>query len=236
MMFLLDDTMITLETDPQEKWLPRPNPELTGIRYMMTRHGCSIRSSWPLPPTSEKSIDSEVGSCEGCKKARFTFVGHRQRAGLWIYLCMEHERIVGFHIMPDGEGRRDGIVPPYRFMQDPPEALFGDFVCGWEETAMNTLPEFYKSVQFIHDVFHGSTHKCSERFEGKRLGKFASINTSLMEQVNSFLQPLRGVVKSGTTKVRTIVSYTFFFYHSLSIDPMLSPALNIHVLVGSVRE
>jgi hypothetical protein len=110
-------------------------------------------------------------------------MSHKQRAGLWISMCMEHETIVGFHIMSRGEGRRDGIVPPYRFMEKPPKAFFGDYVCGWEETAMNTLPEFYKLVLFFHDIFHGCTHSCSERFESRRLSAFCAINTSLMEQV-----------------------------------------------------
>lgn len=175
---------LMLQTLPKEEWLPRPNPESTGIRYIMTRHGCTVRNSWPLPPNSEKNIDNEIGSCEGCKKTRFAFVGHRQRSALWVYMCMDHQTIIGFHVMKHGEGRRDGIYPPFRFMEVPPKTVFGDYVCGWEETAMNMLPEFYSSVQFFHDVFHGCTHKCSPRFSGRRLNEFASVNTSVMEQVS----------------------------------------------------
>jgi hypothetical protein len=170
---------------PEKDWLPRPNPEHTGIRYMLTKHGCSVRTSWPLPATSQHAED-ELGSCEGCTKKRYAVIGHRQRAGLWIVMCMEHETIVGYHIMNRGEGRRDGIIPPFRFMPKPPDALFGDYVCGWEETAMNLLPEFYLLVQFFHDIFHGCTHKCSERFECRRLHEFCALNTSLMEQVVFF--------------------------------------------------
>jgi len=173
-----------LSTPPIEEQLPLPNPKTTGIRYNMTKHGRSVRTSWPLPPSSEKALD-EKGSCEGCKKVRYSYQGHRQRAALRVYMCMEHQTIVGFHVMPDGEGRRDGIIPPYRFMETPPKAILGDYVCGWEETAMNYLPEFYCLVQFFHDVFHGCVHKCSERFEGRRLAAFASLNTSLMEQVST---------------------------------------------------
>lgn len=131
---------------PREEWLPRPNPEMTGIRYMMTAHGCSVRTSWPLPSASEAKIDNDIGSSEGCKKVRFRYQGHRQRAGVWVYMCMAHETIIGYHVMKHGEGRRDGIIPPYRFMEDPPEAIFGDYVCGWEETALNLLPEFFYAV------------------------------------------------------------------------------------------
>lgn len=173
---------VQLTTLPKEEWLPRPNPSTTGIRYLMTKHGASVRTSWPLPPSSEKTLD-ESGSCEGCRKMRFEYRGHRQRTGLWVYMCMDHQTIAGVHIMPHGEGRRDGIFPPYRFMEQPPQAVFGDYVCGWEETAMNTIPEFNKLVQFFHDIFHGCIHKCSVRFESRRLAEFSSLNTSLMEQV-----------------------------------------------------
>ena len=173
---------LSMETLPIDNQLPRPNPETSGIRYIMTKHGRSVRTSWPLPPSSEKAMD-EKGSCDGCKKIRYNYQGHRQRIGLWVYMCMEHHTIVGFHVMPDGEGRRDGVIPPYRFMETPPTAIFGDYVCGWEETALNYLPEFYRLVQFYHDVFHGCSHKCSERFQGRRFAQFASLNTSLMEQV-----------------------------------------------------
>ena len=185
-MFLDDDgNPFTLDVPAINNQLPRPNPETSGIRYMMSKHGRSIRTSWPLPPSSEKSID-EKGSCDGCKKVRYHYQGHRQRIALWVYMCMEHQTIVGFHVMPDGEGRRDGVIPPYRFMETPPAAIFGDYVCGWEETSLNYIPEFYCKVQFSHDVFHGCTHHwCSERFQGRRFAKFASLNTSLMEQVHT---------------------------------------------------
>ena len=181
-----DGTPMHFATPPPDEWLPRPNPEETGIRYMMTKHGCSVRTSWPLPPASEAKLDNDVGSSEGCKKVRYRYQGHRQRAGLWVYMCMTHETIIGYHIMSNGEGRRDGVIPPYRFMEHPPEAIFGDYVCGWEETALNYLPEFYIAVRFFHDIFHGCAHKCSERFLARGLASFQSINTSLMEQASEF--------------------------------------------------
>ena len=178
-----ESSSLSCDTPGHGTWQPRPNPETTGIRYMMTKHGCSIRNSWPLPPTSEKHLDTELGSSEGCRKIRRVYVGHRQRAGLWLYMCMEHQTVVGYHVIANGEGRRDCFIPPYRFMEAPPEALFGDYACGWEETALNYIPEFYLPVQWFHDVFHGCIHKCSERFESKLHAQFSSINTSLMEQV-----------------------------------------------------
>lgn len=194
---------------------------------MMSEHGSSVRTSWNLPPTAQQAIDTDTGSSEGCKKVRFTYFGHRQRSGLWVSMCMIHQTIIGYHVMAHGEGRRDAIYPVYRFLEKPPEVLFGDYVCGIEETCLNYLPHYFKGVQFFHDIFHGCTHVCSERFCSRRISAYAVLNTSLMEQVqqeifycalhshynfsynlqmNSFLQPLRGILKSGLTKVVTFLT------------------------------
>ena len=136
---------ISFETEilSESEQLPRPDPAKCGIRYMLTDHGRSVRNQWPLPPSSEKSIDSSAGSCEGCKKVRYTFVGHRQRTALWFSMCMRHQTIIGYHVIAQGEGRRDAMFPIYRFLPEPPEAIFVDFGCGVEETAMNYLPEYF---------------------------------------------------------------------------------------------
>lgn len=179
------DHLMKCEPLPQSMWQARPDPSTTGIRYLLSSHGMSVRTSWPLPPTSEKIVDEELGSCDGCRKVRTTFVGHRQRSGFWFVMCMHHQRIVGFHLMVHGEGRRDTYVPLLRFMENPPKVIFGDYVCGVEETCFNYVPEFFKDTQFFHDIFHGCCHVCSERFCSRRLSAFASLNTSLMEQVRS---------------------------------------------------
>ncbi len=85
--------------------------------------------------------------------------------------------------MQHGEGRRDSFYPIYRFLPDPPDAMFADFGCGVEETSLNYLPDYFKSVEFFHDIFHGCSHVCSDRFCSRRLPSYAFLNTSVMEQV-----------------------------------------------------
>ena len=168
---------------PKEQWQPRPDPALTGIRYMMSHHGASVRTTWTLPLAAQQAIDTDTGSSEGCKKVRFTYIGHRQRSGLWVSMCMIHQTIIGYHVIANGEGRRDAIYPVYRFLEKPPQAIFGDYACGIEETCLNYVPDYFKGVNFFHDVFHGCTHVCSERFSSRRIAAYAILNTSLMEQV-----------------------------------------------------
>ena len=90
----------------------------------------------------------------------------------------------------------------YKYKEDPPKQIWVDFGCGCNEMALNYLAEHYGDTEFFVDAFHNYSHKCPSCFESKRFPEYGEINTSLMEQINSFLQPLRGILKSGTTKVR----------------------------------
>jgi hypothetical protein len=185
-----------------DEWFARPNPATTGIRYFVTEHGRSLQHSWPLPSTSISRLNHVETSCAGCTKKRPMYIGHRQRTGIWINLCMVHELVVGYHLIHNQEGRRDAIIPIFRFWEAAPLAVWNDFGCGCEESGLNWIPEFFHGVQHFHDMFHGFAHtSCSKKFFSRRLQSFSSLNTSLMEQVNSFLQPLRILVKSATTKV-----------------------------------
>ncbi len=171
----------------QNPWCHRPNPATTGIRYFATDHGQSVRNSWPLPQTAISRTNKET-SCAGCTKKRPIYIGHRQRTGIWINMCMVHETVVGFHLIHNQEGRRDALIPIYRFWEKPPLAIWNDFGCGCEESGLNWLPEFFHSVQHFHDMFHGYSHtSCSKKFFSRRLPAFSSINTSLMEQVSILL-------------------------------------------------
>ena len=180
----------------------RPNPATSGQRYFLSEDGKPVRASWPLPAELVDHHTHEEFSTSGCSKKRFGIIGHRQRSGLWILVCMRHESIIGFHIMPGAEGKRDLLYPLYKYKEDPPKQIWVDFGCGCNEMALNYLAEHYGDTEFFVDAFHNYSHKCPSCFESKRFPEYGEINTSLMEQINSFLQPLRGILKSGTTKVR----------------------------------
>lgn len=207
-------------------WNTRPNPAQTGIRYFATECGASIRNQWPLPQSAVAKLSHVDNSCEGCTKKRSVYVGHKQRTGMWINVCMIHEHIIGYHLIHRSEGRRDAVIPLYRFFEKPPLAVWNDFACGCEESGLNWLPSFFSKTQHFHDMFHGYAHLCSRRFFSRRVPRFSSLNTSLMEQVrrnsstiqhivahvsqnmvvqvNSFLQPLRALVRSPSTRVSKI--------------------------------
>ncbi len=202
------------------------DPSKCGYKYTMSPNRGDVRSSWFCPSST---VDEH--KCGDCTKRQFEYqVSHRSRAGLWIWVCLQHERIVGWHIMPKHEGRRDPLLSLYRMKEKAPKVILVDFSCGAEESSLNWAPEFFMNTSFYHDIFHGYTHKCTDRFKCDRVEILEGMNSSIMEQVrgisaccvlylclmrltlrisfvclnlqiNSHLQPLRGILKSGSTKV-----------------------------------
>lgn len=197
-----ESQLVLMSSQPDhESCQRRPNPTTTGQRYFFSSDGKPVRASWPLPDDLMKRNAYDDTSSSGCSKKRFGEIGHRQRAGMWIMVCMTHETIIGFHVMPGAEGKRDFIYPLYKYKRDPPRQVWVDFGCGCSETGLNHIPEYFADVEFFVDAFHSYSHLCPCVFGSKRYPEFKSLNTSIMEQINSFLQPLRGILKSGTTKV-----------------------------------
>jgi hypothetical protein len=104
------------------------------------------------------------------------------------------------------------VAPLYRYMEKAPRAVFVDYACGVAEIALNWMPDFFLETSFYHDVFHGFVHKCGPVHKSTRHRAFRKVNTSLMEQINAFLQPLRSLLSSKTTKV-FLSALTFLFFH-----------------------
>ena len=201
---------ITLRA-PGVQILQRPD---SGISSVPTENQLGLRGHFPR----SSLIASTMRKLRlRCTKKRFGVMGHRQRAGLWIAVCMRHETVIGFHIMPGAEGKRDFLFPMYKYKEAPPEQVWVDFGCGCSEMALNYCPEYFKDVEFYVDAFHNYSHKCPGCFESKRFPEFEQLNTSLMEQINSFMQPLRGILKSGTTKVKKR-KFGFFFRSDVVIS------------------
>ena len=132
------------------------NPAVTGFDYncfTKLSNGCE-RGSWPAPKEGGKFVYYDVSGSD-CKKKRLVIIGHRARCALWVWTCMIHHRVVAYHIIKRGEGKRDAVISLYRFKRDPPTAVFVDFACQAEESGLNWLADYYKDVRFFHDTFHG---------------------------------------------------------------------------------
>ncbi len=206
-----DDVFNRIKALPEdaEECTPHPNPLDCGFKYNFTKSRSQFRTRWYMPSAGADVVEEVVDgvkvqySGEGCAKVRSRKPGKRQRSGLWLWVCMRHNLVVGWHIMPKPEGLRDAVHSISRFKEHGPKTVFIDFACGCEETSLNWAPGLFGRTQFFHDIFHGMSHKCTSRYMSKRFGKFVPFNTSIMEQVNSALRPLKGMMMGPRTKVRT---------------------------------
>lgn len=209
------------------------DPSVTGYNYntFITEGAGCVRNSWPQPVEHGKYLFSESldprtrydVSTSDCKKKRDLVIGHRERTSLWIWTCLKHSMVAGYHVIKRGEGKRDAVCSLYRFKRKSPKVVMVDFACHAEECGLNWLPEYFKDTAFLHDIFHGYGHVCSSRFGSHDLPSKPCANSSLMEQFNSFLQPLRGLLCSGATKVRIRNAFDgmvcmIMYYFSVSIS------------------
>jgi hypothetical protein len=162
---------------------PGGNPLTTGIRYRFTEENTQFRGKWPLKRGSGKRINGTISdkSDEGCTKKRPVYIAKRQRSWLWIYTCLKHSHIIGYHVISSSEGNRDAVAPLYRYMKKAPSAVFVDYACGVAEIALNWMPDFFYETAFYHDVFHGFVHKCGPVHKSTRYREFRKVNTSLMD-------------------------------------------------------
>ena len=205
------DSMPVPDHDVVKDDLRGPYPPTDGYRFFFKDHGRPIRDVWPLPDSARRQIKGWEASQEGCNKLRTVSVAKKQRSALWIFMCMRHQTIIGYHVMGSAEGRRDCVIPLYKFSESPPKVLFCDTACHCDEAGLNWLPHYFKHMKKFHDIFHGYAHVCSDVFDSRRGDEYNNIQTSLLEQCNSFLQSLRGLCKSGTTRLATFMFWIEVF-------------------------
>lgn len=63
--------------------------------------------------------------------------------------------------------------------------------CSLSEYALNREPKFFSKTTFLHDKFHGSSHKCGPVLQLHDRGDHRDTNSSLMEAQNAAIAPYR---------------------------------------------
>lgn len=188
--------------------LPTEHVSTLYVDDMNGTHAASTAEPSPLPGVrtgmNARKQDTVIASGSDCRKKFEAIVGHTARCALWVWLCIDHQKVCAYHVIKRAEGQRDAVLSLYRFKKDPPEILFVDFACHAEEVALNWVPEFFSGTRFNHDTFHGFSHVCSSRFSQEHLLVKPATNSSIMEQFNGFLGPLRGLILSGSTRVSVV--------------------------------
>ena len=83
----------------------------------------------------------------------------------------------------------------YNHLEIAPEIIYYDFACSLEEYCMNRETEYFKNARFFYDIFHGYNHTCSKIYSSKNLIHLNSVNSSICEQFNSYLQYIKNSAK-----------------------------------------
>ena len=97
--------------------------------------------------------------------------------------------------MNGSEGRKDPACSLYNHLEVAPEIIYYNFACSLEEYCMNREAGYFKNKQFFYDIFHGYNHTCSKIYSSKNLIHLNSVNSSICEQFNSYLQCIKSSAK-----------------------------------------
>ena len=173
-----DDTASCKPYDPQ-----------SGVAYYFRPDGNQIRTM-PEYIMNEKKAKTRRPAKNHqppeCHK-KYPMVTRGGYSNVFLFFCPIHGHCYGFHIIPGSEGRKDPFSALYKYKPTPPEHLFYDFACQFNEYALNRAPEYFKDCRCWHDIFHSFNHTCGDTFKSKRMPQVAA-NTEICEQFNSYLQ------------------------------------------------
>lgn len=189
------------------------NPEEQGCAYYFTPHGGRVRD---IPTYNvSNSIEHKTDDC----KKYFVDV---TKSGI-TYLFLWFDPIIGycygFHLIPNGEGRKDPHASGFGYMEEPPSEVFYDFSCQLEEYALNREPWFWRSTRSgdLHDTFHAYSHVCPGlAYKSGRVPALdVGINSEICEQFNSFIQKIKYSARSMNQS--HLIFYLQFFIHQWNV-------------------
>ncbi len=131
------------------------------------------------------------------KQSRCSKLVVRHRAatnGIMIFWC-RHRVALGFHILPDSEGRNDifsAIITRWRVA---PKVIVYDFACDLAAYCLRREYLFFRETLFVIDQFHAYNHTCSEVYKivtyKNTNASIRFLNCSAAEQGNAGLQKTR---------------------------------------------
>ena len=139
-----------------------------------------------------------------CNK-KFPQVSKKGTSYLFLWFCPSHGHCYGYHIIPGTEGRKDPAASLYTHLEKARDYVLYDFACSFSGYCHNRESGYFRNTSYFHDVFHGYTHTCTVAFRCNRLSRFDQVNSSIVEQFNSFLQNIKTAAK--------LMTQTHFCFH-----------------------
>lgn len=150
---------------------------------------------------------------DACRKFYSTYTKRTLTGGLMALWCT-HLVCLGFHMIPQAEGRNDVFSPLFVYFEEAPKTVVYDFACQLGPYAMAREPVFFKDTCFAIDEMHAQGHTaCSTAsFVSNYIRtrpELANLNSSAAECCNSGLSRIKKSISYMTEK-RAFV-YTFVF-------------------------
>jgi hypothetical protein len=93
----------------------------------------------------------------GCEKFYEAYHTHGLTGGIMAAWC-QHGVCLGFHCIPQGEGRNDVFSALYCYWETAPKYVIYDFACALAPYCMVREPTFFKDTIFLVDSFHAKGH------------------------------------------------------------------------------
>ena len=146
--------------------------------------------------SKKKNVESDnnikVGDCN-----KYFHKFSTMSNGIVIFKCLEHEEIMGFHVMSTPEGLNDYFSALIMMYEDDkaPKLVLGDIACQLERYCMNREPSKFKNTLFLNDEMHSQGHKCGPLYNVKyykdSLSSFVFLNDPSIEQTNRICKNLK---------------------------------------------
>ena len=179
------------------------NSTVSGTHYeyeaVATRPTHDIRSEKYKKKKVPKNMradedDSDVPNAN-CNKYYMEF--SQMSNGIIVVLCIEHHEVMGYHVLREPESVNDifSLIMMIYPGNTAPNLILCDNACQLHKYAMYREPVKFKNTLCLNDEFHGLGHKCGPFYNIKylkdSLSRFAFLNDSEIEQVNSKLKKIR---------------------------------------------
>ena len=160
---------------------------------------------------NDKAVDaSETGRC----KKYYSTYGQRTLTGGIMAIWCPHLICLGFHMIPQAEGRNDVFSALYVYFEQAPEVVIYDFACQLGTYSMSREPEFFKGTCFAIDEMHAKGHSsCSQAsfssnyMQGRT--SLQNVNTSAAECSNSGLNRIRKSVSYMGQRNAILLTYVY---------------------------
>ncbi|KAE8243408.1 hypothetical protein A4X03_0g7774 [Tilletia caries] len=145
--------------------------------------------------------EQDQDSSQHCRKFYDEYVKRKRTGGLMALWCT-HRLCVGFHVIPQSEGRNDVFSAIYCHWPIAPSVIVYDFACQLGPYSLRREPDYFKDTLFVVDQMHEKGHTdCSA---SSRLSTYMRNDPQLQHVYSSAAE----CGNAGLARIKKTVSYS----------------------------